>query len=510
MVDGRSPHTVVDSTAGEPLMSFRVYRINALLSSLLSALPIGTNLALFHMIWTLLSGRLLASRGAISGALDDARLPKEAVRRSMAALAYGRWEIAPLVAAFARTAETEGGWYPHSHDGYHPVACDLVGFFRPRLHGCPTKHYSPAAGRSLPAIPLGVAVRVGSLIGQRVPVPLLILRADPADPRESTLQRTLVRRVGALLCAGEVFVADGGFHVPEMLDEQVPRFLVRGAVNLTARRNFLPAPKQRGRPCEYGELVRPLPRSYEGKEIAATEPDWEEVWVENGILLRAQFFFDLVPSDRKPGGPSFAVVVVFDPRYEKPLVEATNLVGRPTAQDPAAPASPAAAVVCRLAGSKVVGEEPARSHPVVWRRPGEPSAVRGASGQGCYRLYKDRWPVEQVPQAGKQLLGAGRQFVSGEESRQRLPELALWAGAVLMYEAAGQPAIATGFWDRRPQGTIGRLRRALARTDYSDWVPQREEIRKKASPTAHLPKGVRGHRRHERDEIPEQRLRKAA
>jgi hypothetical protein len=495
-------------------MSFRVYRINALLSSLLHPMPIGTNLALFYLIWTFLSGRLLASRGAISGALDAAGLPKEAVRRSMAALAYGHWEIAPLVAAFEQTVQTEGVWRPHSHDGYHPVACDLVGFFRPRLRGCPSKHYSPTAGRSLPAIPLGVAVRVGSITGQRVPVPVLILRTDPADPRESSLQRALVRRVGARLGPWEVLVADGGFHVKEMLDAKVPRFLVRGAVNLTARRNFLPASKKRGRPSEYGEIVRPLPRTYDGKESPATPPDWEEVWVENGILLRAQFFFDLVPSDQKPGGPSFAVIVIFDPRYDKPLLVVANLVGRPTAPDRAALAGPAAAteaaVVCRLAGTQAVGEEPARSHPVVWRRPGEPSAVRGASGQGCYRLYKDRWPVEQVPQAGKQMLGAGRQFVSGAESRQRLPELALWAGAVLMYEAASQPAIATGFWDRRPQGTIGRLRRALARTDYSDWAPRREEIRKKASPTAHLAKGALGHRRHERDESPEQSLRRAA
>jgi hypothetical protein len=75
-------------------MSPRDYRINALLSRLLQSLPIGTNLALFYLIWTCLSGRLLASRGALAGALDDAGLPKEAVRRSLAALAYGDWEIA--------------------------------------------------------------------------------------------------------------------------------------------------------------------------------------------------------------------------------------------------------------------------------------------------------------------------------------------------------------------------------------------------------------------------------
>jgi hypothetical protein len=501
---------VVWSTGGEPLMSHPVYRINALLSSLLKALPIGTNLALFYLLWTFLSGRLLASRGALAGALDDAGLPKEAVRRSLAALAYGDWEIAPLVAAFEQTVRSEGVWAPRCHDGYRPVVCDLVGFFRPRLQGCPTKHYSPAAGRSLPAISLGVAVRVGTVVGQRVPVPLLLLRADAADPRESTLQHTLVRRAGAELAADEVLVADGGFHVKEMVDAQVPRYAVRGALNFTARRNVLPPPKPRGRPCEYGEIVRPLPRRYKGKWIPATPPDWEEVWVENGILLCARFCFDLVPSDAKPGGPTFAVVVLLDPRYKDPLLLVVNFVKRPRALDGEPSAPPSATVeeaaLCRLSGAAALGAAEAPAHPVMWRWPGEPSAVRGASGQGCYRLYKDRWPVEQVPQAGKQLLGAGRQFVSGAESCQRLPELALFAGAVLMYEAASQPASATGFWDRRPQGTIGRLRRVLARTHFSDWEPTRVELRKKASPTEHLPKGVQAHRRRKREESAKENL----
>jgi hypothetical protein len=495
-------------------MSPRVYRINALLSSLLHSVPIGTNLALFYLIWAFLSGRLLASRGALAPALDDAGLPKEAVRRSLAALAYGDWEIAPLVTAFEETVRTEGVWEPRCHDGLRPVACDLVGFFRPCLQGCLTKHYSPAAGKALPAISLGVAVRVGRVMGQRVPVPLLLLRADAADPRESTLQRTLVRRVGAALAADEIFVADGGFHVQEMLDAKVPRFAVRGARNFTARRNFLPPAQGRGRPREYGEIVRPLPRRHRDEEIPATPPDWEERWVENGVLLAAQFFFDLVPRDRKPGGPSFAVVVIFDPRYRQPLLVGINVVERPHAAEEGAPARPPASVaearLCRLAETEARGGEEAPAHPVVWRWPGEPSAVRGASGQGCYRLYKDRWPVEQVPQAGKQLLGAGRQFVSGKESCQRLPELALFAGAVLMYEAASQPALATGFWDRRPQATIGRLRRALSRTDFSDWVPTRPELRKKASPTEHLPKGVEAHRRQQGDTIREQCYRRAA
>ena len=46
-------------------------------------------------------------------------------------------------------------------------------------------------------------------------------------------------------------------------------------------------------------------------------------------------------------------------------------------------------------------------------------------------LYRDRWPVEQVPLSAKQMLGAARQFVSAPETCQRLPELALIAGALL-------------------------------------------------------------------------------
>jgi hypothetical protein len=65
--------------------------------------------------------------------------------------------------------------------------------------------------------------------------------------------------------------------------------------------------------------------------------------------------------------------------------------------------------------------------------------------------YRDRWPVEQLPLAAKQVLGAARQFVHAPETCQRLPALALLAGAVLSYAAATAPAIPTGFWDRRPQ-----------------------------------------------------------
>jgi hypothetical protein len=112
-----------------------------------------------------------------------------------------------------------------------------------------------------------------------------------------------------------------------------------------------------------------------------------------------------------------------------------------------------------------------------------------------HALYRDRWPVEQLPLAAKQMLGAARAFVHAPETCQRLPELALLAGAMLSYAAASSPAIPTGFWDRRPQPTPGRLRRALAHTPFPHDFPLPARIRVKAAPTAHLPMGFWGQRR---------------
>jgi hypothetical protein len=110
-------------------------------------------------------------------------------------------------------------------------------------------------------------------------------------------------------------------------------------------------------------------------------------------------------------------------------------------------------------------------------------------------IYRDHWPVEGLPLWAKQMLGAARQFVFAAESRQRLPEVVLLAGSILAYTAATQPALSTGFWDRAPRPTPGRLRRVLAHVYFEDLPELPEYLRKKQSPTAHLPTGVCAHRR---------------
>jgi hypothetical protein len=92
-------------------------------------------------------------------------------------------------------------------------------------------------------------------------------------------------------------------------------------------------------------------------------------------------------------------------------------------------------------------------HNLHWSRPLllvlTTSLVEVASGD-VRRLYLDRWPVEQLSLAAKQMLGMQRAFVYTAESCQCLPELALLAGSLLSVAAAMLPVIPTGFWDRRP------------------------------------------------------------
>jgi hypothetical protein len=273
-----------------------------------------------------------------------------------------------------------------------------------------------------------------------------MVRSDAADPSESALQANLIQRVAETLADGEMPVFDAGFKIRELQAAQLSRWVVRLPKNFTARRN-VPAPyKGRGRRPQYGELVRPLSRKRKKKRIAATPPDRVETWTAQGMSFRAEFWDDLVLPTVKanPDAETFHVVAIYDPRYKNPWLLAS----------------------------------PIKLSPSAWRG-----------------LYRDRWPIEQVPLCAKQMIGSVRQFVSAPESCQRLPELTLLAASILTYLAATLPVEPTGFWDRNPKPTPGRLRRVLARTPFPDAYPLSARSRKKASVTDHLPKGILAHRR---------------
>jgi len=412
----------------------------AILNELLEGLPIGTNLALLHVFWALLSGQLLPSRGALFPALKASGLEDEAVRRAWTAVYKGVWHTVILIELWRKHVEGLPEWKQHEYEGYKPVVADVTAFWRPTLKKCPSQHYHPVAQRALPAVIFGVVGKVGELHGQRIALPQAFERVHPKDPSEVRLWREILKNIHKTLSADEIVVVDAGVKVRNLQEAGLERYVVRLANNFTARRNVRPEYCRKGRKPVYGELIRPLARKYKDKMLTATTPDETQSWDEDKRTIRVEIWRNLVLPECVPDvhNQPFDVYAIHDPSFDTPWLLAT---------------------------------------PVVL----QPISVRN--------MYKDRWPVEQIPLSAKQMIGSHRQFVHTEETIQRLPELALMAGSILSFLAATLPATPTGFWDRKPKRTPGRFRRTLAGQPFPKVANLSGRLRKKNSVTAHLPKG---------------------
>jgi len=427
----------------EPTMS--------VLIEILTDLPKGTNLAMLHFMWMLVSGALLPHRGALFPALQSTGIGKKAVRRSWAAFRGGVWQISELIAAW-ETYMREQEWELRRYEGYYAIVIDTTPFWRPKLKGLFSKYYNSVAEKALPAVIMGLIARIGEVKGKRFALPSAILRVKLKDPSEKGLKEALLKKVSHGLGSLEIMLADAGFKLKDIHEANVPQYGVRLAKNFTARRNYIAyAPGKKGKKPSYGPRVRPLARSYKEHEIAATAPDATFTWqLETNEQVPVHIWRDLVLPTVQPSPTAdlFDVYAIFDPRYDNPLLLGINV---------------------KLQAPTV------------------------------HALYTDRWPIEQLPLAGKQMIGAHRQFVFAEETRHRLPELVLLAGSILTGLAALHPVIPTGFWDRNPQPTPGRFRRALAGLPFPQSYPLPGQLCQKASVTDHLPKGILAHRRRKQD-----------
>ena len=424
-----------------------------MLVELLQDLPVGTNLGMLHFMWMLVSGGLLPQRGAIFPALKGLDLSDEACRRAWAAFGKGMWQIRLLLREWQNQIEKLSGWQEHRHEGYRVMVADLTAFWRPTLKNCPSKHYQPQANKTLPAVTMGIVGRVGDIGGQRVACPQAFERVHPKDPGEKRLWRDLLGMISQNLAQDEVVVVDAGVKVSDLHEAAIERYVVRLSINFTARRSQVASYRGRGRQPIYGECVRPLKRTRKGKMIAATPPDRVETWNVEGRAMRAEIWENLLLPGVVPGlqAGEFRVYAIYDPDFKQPWLLATPLL---------------------------------------------------LQALTVKAIYHDRWPVEQIPLAAKQMVGAHRQFVHAPESIQRLPELALLAGSILTFLAATAPVTPTGFWDRQPKRTPGRFRRMLMGKPFPQSYPLPEQLRKKNSMTDHLPKGIMAHRPHSSPDIP--------
>jgi len=412
----------------------------ALLSILTQGLPVGTNLALLHFMYMLVSGALLPNRGALFPALKSIGLSDAATRRAWVAFRKGVWQMPVILILWRAEVKQMSGWQARRYEGYQPITADITAFWRPKLKNCPSKHYHPGANRALPAVIMGITGEVGEINGQRIALPRTFERVHPKDTSETRLWQDILKSAKKDLGDDEILVVDAGVKISDLQEAGIERYEVRLATNFTARRNFLPEHGNKGRKPKYGVLVRPLARQHKDKTLEATTPDETYTWVENEHELRAEIWRDLVLNKTIPSqdNQTFDVYAIYDPDFDKPWLLAIPL---------------------KL----------------------KPESVRA--------IYKDRWPVEQIPLSAKQMVGAHRQFVHNPESIQRLPELALLAGSVLSFLAATVPPTPTGFWDRKPKRTPGRFRRLLMGQPFPKDAKISGQLREKKSATAHLPKG---------------------
>ncbi|UCC51899.1 MAG: hypothetical protein JSV68_22800 [Anaerolineaceae bacterium] len=384
-------------------MSIAITYTIHVLQIIVQTVPMGTNLALLQLMWTILNGSFLQSRGAIFPALKANGFTPEESRRIWSAFRHGVWRINECIAQWHRYVLAEGQWQSHEFEGYRPVAVDWTAFWRFKLKGWTGKMFHSLVGRALCGVGFGVVCQVGQVAGQRIPLLRQIIRMSQEERSAAKLKADTLRWVRHHLDESEVAVVDAGVAISDMQVIGLPRYVIRMALNCTGRRDYLPTYKGRGCRPKWGEKVRPLPRAHLENVIAATPPDEKETIHFAGRDIAVQGWLDLIPSEYKPGEApeTFTIWVFFDPLYDKPLVLGTNL--------------------------------------------------RQATPLTIFCLYQDRWPVEQIPLVAKQMLGLHRQFVFAPESCSRLPELALLRANVLTYLAAILPPMPTGFWDRCPK-----------------------------------------------------------
>ena len=298
------------------------------LRALTHELRLGTNLARLHGLWMLGSGGVLAQRGALFPALKAIGVTDAATRRAWGAFRKGAWHSGELLHIWRTHIEGQAEWQGHRHEGYRVVRVDVTAFWRPDLKGCPSQHFDPAAQRALPAVIMGIIGEVGELGSQRLALPRAFERVHPDEGREARLWARLLGQVKRHLADDEIAVLDAGVTLQDVQSAGIDRYVLRLPTHFTARRN-VPAPYGgQGRPPVYGAGVRPLPRPFKGKVIAATPPDRVESWQTEGRTITAHVWDRLVlPGvEPHPQAKTFQVYAIHDPAYPKPWWLATPLI----------------------------------------------------------------------------------------------------------------------------------------------------------------------------------------
>jgi len=189
----------------------------AALTAVVIRAHVGTNLGLLHVLWahplegvSLVSGQLFSSRGALLPALQSSGLSDEEVRHAWQASCHGVWDINELIGGHVSWVKHNSDWQARRYGGYRVVAGDMVGFFRPKLKNCQTKHIHPIAGYALPAIELGMIAEIGHVGQQRVPILTQIVQMPAGHVDHKSLRAAVIQELRAHQSADEVMAPRTG------------------------------------------------------------------------------------------------------------------------------------------------------------------------------------------------------------------------------------------------------------------------------------------------------------
>ncbi|MBV7340305.1 hypothetical protein KFU94_71290 [Chloroflexi bacterium TSY] len=104
----------------------------AVLMNVLQVTPVGTNVNVMRLMWAMMNGSFLKSRGAIHSGLSESGLKMRSSGEAGGAR-YGSWDIASLLSSWQEEVEWKGEWEAKKLEGYRVKSIDITGFWRPKL-----------------------------------------------------------------------------------------------------------------------------------------------------------------------------------------------------------------------------------------------------------------------------------------------------------------------------------------------------------------------------------------
>jgi len=170
----------------------------------------------YILLWAMLSGAFLKSRGAVFPALQLASFTAPQTRRVGQALRNGAWCIGHLVEAWRTYVHSEGQWQPHSYEGYCPVAVHLVAFWRPRLKGRLGCFFHSVAHRLMKGIGFALVVEVGQVGEQWMPLLRRMIRPQDTQMDAHQLKQQALQAMAQDLEEREILVHDAGASIADM------------------------------------------------------------------------------------------------------------------------------------------------------------------------------------------------------------------------------------------------------------------------------------------------------